>query len=1107
MKTHASLPAAALAVALVLGVSGEAGPVLSDLAKRVPQVAPGRAVSPAPRPAVGVKADFGRVPLYFIANTGQLDTAVDYYIQGGDKTIYFSPGGVTVTMGRLAQAPALPPAGGGPKSGEAAAEPTGRTPERWVVKLDFLGSNPDCRPVGRDKLDGVISYFKGKPRDWKTGLPTYSRIVYPGLWPGIDLVYYGTVQKLKYEFIVHPGANPSRIRLGYRGATGARVDGEGRLEVTTPLGGFRDDAPSAYQETDGRRTTVPMAYRLASASEAGRSNPANRSDGAAAGGRFVYGFEVGAYDRSQTLVLDPAVLVYCGYVGGNGTESGAGIAVDGSGNAYVTGSTISTETTFPVAVGPDLTHNAGYDVFVAKVNAAGTGLVYCGFIGGDGADYGNGIAVDAAGCAYVTGTTDSDDTTFPVTVGPDLDYGATGTGGYPDAFVAKVGAAGTGLVYCGYIGGRDEDRGYAIAVDGLGCAYVTGFTTNYESLGFPLLVGPDLTFNGLVDAFVTKVKADGTGYAYSGYIGGAQSDYGRAIAVDASGNAYVAGICYTGDGTFPAIVGPDLTFNGNCDAFVAKINAAGTGLDFCGFIGGDNMDIPYGIAVDGAGCAYVAGQTFSTELTFPVTVGPDMSANGLDDAFVAKVSAAGDHLEYAGFIGGSLSDFANGIAVDGKGNAYVTGETASSESSFPVVSGPDLTYNANRDAFVAKIKPGGYGLEYCGYIGGTNYDWGAAIAVDSSGNAYVTGRAYYSSSPAFPVTGGPDLTFNGGPDDAFVAKVYYFDENISHHAVGDFDGDGTDEAAVDFGLLGVWVWDGGAWGLILPADPENLLAADVDGGSDDEIIADLGKNGLWYWLVDNWYGLSSSNPESIAAVDVDGDGRCEIAVDFGSTGLWLWNSGSWTKLSSLNADYVTGLNADGSGAEELAVDFGPAGLWLLSGSVWSQISGANPIHIRRGNIDGVAGEDLVADFGALGAWLWGGGAWTQLSGARPDYLIGADADGDGADEIAGDFGPLGLWLWDAGAWTQLSGVNADYLIAADVAGGAAADIIVDFGAIGLWLRSDGAWTQLSGANPEYVFAGDFDGDARSEIMADFGTLGLWLWNSGVWSQLSGVNPD
>ncbi len=643
MKKYPSLFPGILACLIISGASGSEYP-----AARGPAAVGPQAVLRGPvfsgQPAVAAAADYGRMPIHFIANGGQLDTAVDFYIPGSDKSVYFSPGGLTIAMEGRPAAPKGDGAGIPTASGRESTPLPGKEPRsvenppgRWAVKLDFLGANPDSRPRGENKTEAVVSYFRGDREDWKTGLPTYSRIVYSDLWPGIDLVYSGTFDGLKYEFVVRPGADPAAIRSAYRGASEVAIDAQGRLQVTTPAGGFADDRPAAYQEIDGRKTSIPIAYALENGLPdfgppglpdgtlvSGKTAPVP-ADGAARSGEstsFAYGFKIGDYDRNETLVIDPAVFVNCGFVGGNGTESGAGIAVDGSGNAYITGSTISTETTFPVAAGPDLTHNGGYDVFVAKVNAAGTGLVYCGFIGGDGADYGNGIAVDAAGCAYVAGTTDSNDTTFPVTVGPDLDFGATGTGGYPDAFIAKLNAAGTGLDYCGYIGGRDEDRGYGVAVDGSGCAYITGFTTNNAALFFPVLIGPDLTHNGSVDAFVTKVNASGTGFVYSGYIGGDGSDYGHGIAVDGSGRAYVAGVVYSDHTTFPAAVGPDLTFNGVADAFVARVSASGAGLDYCGFIGGSEQDIAYGIAVDGTGCAYVTGVTFSTESTFPVIGGP-----------------------------------------------------------------------------------------------------------------------------------------------------------------------------------------------------------------------------------------------------------------------------------------------------------------------------------------------------------------------------------------------------------------------------------------------------------------------------------------------------
>jgi hypothetical protein len=261
-------------------------------------------------------------------------------------------------------------------------------------------------------------------------------------------------------------------------------------------------------------------------------------------------------------------LVYAGYIGGSGDDFGFGIAVDSSGNAYVTGNTESSETTFPVTVGPDLTFNGAVDAFVAKVNAAGTALVYCGYVGGSGQDFGYGIAVDSSGNAYLTGYTFSTEATFPVAVGPDLTY----NGGHADAFVAKVNAAGTALVYCGYIGGSGDDLGFGIAVDSSDNAYVTGFTDSSEAT-FPATVGPDLTYNGGEDAFVAKVNAAGTALVYAGYIGGNGEDHGYGIAVDTLGNAYVTGFTFSSTSTFPVTVGPDRIHKPGGDTFVAKIGA------------------------------------------------------------------------------------------------------------------------------------------------------------------------------------------------------------------------------------------------------------------------------------------------------------------------------------------------------------------------------------------------------------------------------------------------------------------------------------------------------------------------------------------------------
>jgi len=565
---------------------------------------------------------YGKLPLYFVENRGQADPRVAYYIQGRDTSVYFTSRGLTFALsgGRAAQPVAVPRLQPASWTAWERPRPSPTAAQRWAVKLDFLGANPDVQPVGVERTPAVISYFKGRPEQWKTGLPTYSRVLYADLWPGIDLVYSGTVDRLKYEFVLKPGATPEQIGLAYRGADSVVVNEAGQLEVSTPAGGFHDEKPYAYQEVGGQRRQVAAAYTLRGASE--------------------YGFQVGAYDASRPLVLDPAVLVYAGYIGGSGDDFGHGIAVDGSRNAYVTGQTTSAEATFPETVGPDLTFNGVSDAFVAKVNAAGTALVYAGYIGGSGDDAGFGIAVDGSGNAYVTGRTFSDEATFPVTVGPDLTF----NGADVDAFVAKVNAAGTALVYAGYIGGSGNDSGYGIAVDGSGNAYVTGRTTSFEAT-FPVTVGPDLIYNGGPegDAFVAKVNAAGTALVYAGYIGGSASDAGYGIAVDRSGNAYVTGGTSSSEATFPETVGPDLIYTGGGegDAFVAKVNAAGTALVYAGYIGGSGVDLGFGIALDGSGNAYVTGQTSSTEATFPEIVGPDLTINGGIEAFVAKIQ---DHI-------------------------------------------------------------------------------------------------------------------------------------------------------------------------------------------------------------------------------------------------------------------------------------------------------------------------------------------------------------------------------------------------------------------------------------------------------------------------------
>ena len=728
MKRSALVVAGILAVLLDLQVSSGKQQGMRD----------SQSLAAVPPQAPRIDADYGKIPLHFIPNQGQVDGPAAFYVQGKDKTIYFAPDGLTFVLS-------------GPRES---------TPERWVVKLDFMDANPEVIPASLEKSGAVVSYFKGGPKDWKAGIKASSKIIYRELWPGIDLLYYGTVDRMKYEFLVNPGADPSRIKLAYRGAESVELTEAGRLAIGTPLGGFEDDAPVAWQEVEKSRADVPVAYVL-------------KSEGMPGSSTNVFGFEVGEYDKRLPLVVDPAVLIYCGYVGGMNLDEGKAIAVDDAGNVYITGYATVDEGTFPVTIGPDLTWNGDpEDAFVAKVKADGTGLAYCGFIGGGGVEEGYGIAVDAEGNAYVAGQTSSLD--FPVTPGSEL---AVSRG--QDAFVAKVKADGTELVYCGRIGGSGDDVGSGIAVDDVGHAYVTGWTFAGGSVNdFPVKVGPDLTYNGGTDVFVAKVKADGMGLDYCGYIGGWAHDQAFGIAVDAFGNAYVTGRTASPGDSFPVKVGPDLTHNEWFDAFVAKVSADGTGIVYCGYIGSYYDDVGRAIAVDDLGNAYVAGYTDYEQGTFPVKVGPDLTYNGGSaDAFVAKVATDGSTLVYCGYIGSDAGatdyglDHAYGIAVDSSGNAYVAGGTGG--VGFPVIVGPDLTFNGWDDAFVAKVNAAGTALSYCGFIGGEFDESCIGIAVDGSGNAYVTGQTS-SSEATFPVAVGPDLTLYESvyaTVDAFVAKI------------------------------------------------------------------------------------------------------------------------------------------------------------------------------------------------------------------------------------------------------------------------------------------------------------------------------------------------
>ena len=595
---------------------------------------------------------------------------------------------------------------------------------------------------------GVSNYFTGNnPSQWLTNISQYGEVEYQNVYAGIDLVYYGNQQQLEYDFVVAPGANPGSIHLDFKGASSISLDTRGDLVLHTASGDVVQHAPVIYQDIGGVRHTVPGQFVL--------------------GAQGQVSFNVGAYDASLPLTIDP-VLGYSTYLGSGNYDAGLGIAVDGSGNAYITGETSSIN--FPTTTGAFQTSSAGsYDVFVSKLNAAGTALVYSTYLGGSGDDEGYGIAVDGSGNAYVTGETDS--TNFPTTQGA---FQTSDAGSY-EAFVTKLNAAGNALAYSSYLGGQSFDEGTGIAVDGSGNAYVTGTT---ESSNFPTTTSAfQTTWTGSEKAFITKLNGAGTALVYSTLLGGTSTDGAESIAVDSSGDAYVTGFANSTD--FPITPGAFQTNHasdsGYTDAFVTKLNSSGTALVYSTYLGGNHADMGYGITVDSAGDAYVTGSTASS--TFPTTSGAFQTSNagGLLDAFVTKLDASGTALVYSTFLGGSSEDRGFGIAVDGAGDAFVTGDTQS--ANFPTTTNAFQTSSGGGDdTFLTEMNASGTALAYSTFMGGSSGEIGHGVAVDGAGNAYMVGCTY---SANFPTTTGAFQTSSGGGNDAFVAKFIFAPPSIT----------------------------------------------------------------------------------------------------------------------------------------------------------------------------------------------------------------------------------------------------------------------------------------------------------------------------------------
>lgn len=751
-----------LLLAFLFTTHANAKPPTDSVSQKIPEAAKRR-----------IQATLLRAPLSFEANQGQTDEQVKFLARGPGYQLFLTSTEAVMVL-RQAGGSRRSAIGNREKLADrllARSNPKSEieNPKSQVVRMTLRGANPEAEVVGVQELPGKVNYFIGNdPKKWRTNIPTYKRIEYKDIYPGVNMVYYGNQGQLEYDFVVSPGADPSAIQLAFEGSDKVEMDAKGDLILKTASGDLRLHKPLVYQEIAGVRREISATFVLnpnCLESQSKIVNPKSQ----------VVGFRLAAYDASKPLVIDP-VLSYATYLGGSGSDGIVSISVDSAGNAYVAGSTTSVN--FPTANAFQPLIGGSEDVIVAKLNANGSALLYSTYLGGRVNERAVDIAVDSSGAAYVTGDTNSAD--FPTTPGA---FQTAFAGGDRDAFVFKLNGRGDALEYSTYLGGRVSgralccgagDSGRGIAVDATGNAYVVGET---DSDDFPITAGAFQTTpgGGSDEGFITKINATGSGLVYSSYIGGSDGDDAEGVAVDSDGNAYVAG--GTRSRNFPVTPGSFQTSfgGGENDLFIIKVNPSGSSLVSATYLGGgDREQGGRGIAIDSLGNVYVAGWSEanvgggSLIGNFPVAGGAFQGSprGGGSEAFVTKLNPSVSALVYSTYLGGSGHEALSRISLDGSGNAYVVGHTSSRD--FPTASPLQAGLSGSVDAFVTVLNPTGSGLIYSTYLGGSGDEEGRALTVDSSGNAYVVGL---TNSIDFPTTGGAFQPVFAGGGDAFVAKI------------------------------------------------------------------------------------------------------------------------------------------------------------------------------------------------------------------------------------------------------------------------------------------------------------------------------------------------
>jgi hypothetical protein len=898
-----------LIVALIGATSALTLPGRSDPPARA--ILPPIAIAPTQAKNALVVRNFGRLPLSFERNQGQTDSRVRFLTHSGADTLFLTPSEAVFT---LPSYPRNQLSQGERRNALRATEKR----RQVTVRMQMVGSNPKATAMQQQPLAGRINYFLGKaPNKWQAGVPTFGRVGFHQVYPGVDLVYYGNQKHLEYDFLVAPRADPKQVKLHFAGAQGVHINTVGDLIVRVQGRELTWRKPTVYQQDAAGKRSVPARFRL-------KRLP---------NGQAGVGFALGRYDTNRPLVIDP-VLLYSTFLGGSAFGSASSIAIDSSGDAYITGITQSID--FPTTAGAfqRVNHGPGvaadytaFNVFVTKLNPTGTALIYSTYLGGSNRDIASGIAIDSSDSAYVTGQTSSPD--FPTTPGAFQTVNNVRSSSH-NAFVTKLNPTGSALAYSTYLGGSAGDSASSIAVDSGGNAYIAG---SAGSADFPTTPNAFQTVlgggDGSFEPFVTKINPSGTALVYSTYLGGSGGDnrgyyvdQATGIAIDSSGNAYITGSVSspafpTTEGAFQRVYNA-LGVKGY-NAFVTKLNPTGTALIYSTYLGGnggDNNggyygDQAAGIAIDSSGNAYITGYARSPD--FPTTPGAfqrvkNEGANS--DVFVTKLNPAGTALIYSTFIGGSAYDMSNGIAIDSRGDVYITGSTDSSD--FPTTPGAfQRTNMGGQNAFVIKLNSTATALVYSTYLGRSSADMANAIATDSNGNAYVTGYTY---STDFPTTPGAFQRINlQGPGSytAFVTKL------STNFLSPDFNNDGRTDLLIQNSTTNViasWFMNGSTWisgayfSLTPPSDYALVGVGDFSGnGATTLVLQSRTTNQIAFWYTSGTNNatipggnfLNTTPPvgwKVVGVGDFNGDGKSDLVLQNQTTNqvaLWFMNGANY----------------------------------------------------------------------------------------------------------------------------------------------------------------------------------------------------------------------